>query len=145
MAYDVIIHAVSTKVLYPRLVSQLSKPSGTLAGGTVAKSAAGTTAKEILSLGASGAIYAAVTLSALAFPDASISLIFLPFFAIPIQSGVGAIIALDAIGILRGWKILCAFERRDFWSVVLFVWTTMVGFYEDYPRSYGGRKEKSEA
>ncbi|EGN95310.1 hypothetical protein SERLA73DRAFT_77333 [Serpula lacrymans var. lacrymans S7.3] len=47
----------------------------------------------------------AVTLSALAFPDASISLIFLPFFAIPIQSGVGAIIALDAIGILRGWKM----------------------------------------
>ncbi|EGO20784.1 hypothetical protein SERLADRAFT_442128 [Serpula lacrymans var. lacrymans S7.9] len=72
----------------------------------VAKSAAGATAKEILpSLGASGAIYAAVTLSALAFPDASISLIFLPFFAIPIQSGVGAIIALDAIGILRGWKM----------------------------------------
>jgi rhomboid-like protein len=56
------------------------------------------------SLGASGAIYAAVTASALAFPDANVSLIFLPFVSLPIGAGVGGMVALDIIGIIRGWR-----------------------------------------
>lgn len=40
------------------------------------------------SLGSSGAIYAAFVLSACAYPQASISIMFLPFTAIPIQWGM---------------------------------------------------------
>ncbi|WFC98660.1 rhomboid protease [Malassezia yamatoensis] len=40
------------------------------------------------SLGSSGAIYAAFVLSALTYPQATLSLIFLPFTAIPIQWGM---------------------------------------------------------
>lgn len=40
------------------------------------------------SLGSSGAIYAAFVLSACAYPQASISILFLPFTAIPIQYGM---------------------------------------------------------
>ncbi|KAG8748413.1 hypothetical protein FRC10_005960 [Ceratobasidium sp. 414] len=57
------------------------------------------------SLGASGAIYAAVTASALAFPDANVSLIFLPFVSLPIGAGVGGMVCLDIIGIIRGWRM----------------------------------------
>ncbi|KAJ7504403.1 hypothetical protein B0H11DRAFT_1710157, partial [Mycena galericulata] len=55
------------------------------------------------SLGASGAIYAAVTLSALANPNAKVSPVFLPL-PIPIQYGVGGMVMLDIIGLLRGWR-----------------------------------------
>ncbi|PKI85483.1 hypothetical protein MVES_000583 [Malassezia vespertilionis] len=56
------------------------------------------------SLGASGAIYAAFMLSACAFPQASLSIIFLPFTAIPIQWGMAGLVTLDIIGIVRGWQ-----------------------------------------
>lgn len=46
------------------------------------------------SLGASGAIYAAFVLSACVYPQASVSLIFLPFTAIPIQWGMAGYVAL---------------------------------------------------
>ena len=61
--------------------------------------------KKILpSLGASGAIYAAVTLTAFAFPETEISLIFPPTNPIPIQWGVGGLVLLDVLGALRGWR-----------------------------------------
>ncbi|KAJ7043586.1 hypothetical protein C8F04DRAFT_1072638 [Mycena alexandri] len=56
------------------------------------------------SLGASGAIYACVTLSALAFPDARVAPLFVPF-SVPIQTGVGALMLLDVVGVLRGWRM----------------------------------------
>lgn len=55
------------------------------------------------SLGASGAIYAMVTMSALAFPDAQVMLMFLPIH-MPITVGVGGMVALDVLGIIRGWR-----------------------------------------
>ncbi|SPO41926.1 uncharacterized protein PSFLO_07409 [Pseudozyma flocculosa] len=57
------------------------------------------------SLGASGAVYAVVVASALAFPDARISLIFLPMFTLPIGTGVQCMVALDLLGALRGWAV----------------------------------------
>lgn len=68
----------------------------------------GATAREaptiLPSLGASGAIYAAVTYTALAFPETSISLLFPPTPPIPIQMGVGGFVLIDIIGALRGWR-----------------------------------------
>jgi rhomboid-like protein len=58
------------------------------------------------SLGASGAIYAAVTMTALGFPDSEVSLLFLPMVAVPAQWGVGALVLLDITGILRGWRLV---------------------------------------
>ncbi|KAH7922601.1 rhomboid-domain-containing protein [Leucogyrophana mollusca] len=105
-------HTVATKVMYPRIVSQLastataSASSAAAAVGASAKAAASPATRQILpSLGASGAIYAAVTVSALAFPDAEITLVFPPFFPIPIQTGVGALVMLDIVGVLRGWRM----------------------------------------
>lgn len=44
-----------------------------------------------------------MTMTALAYKDAEVSMFFLPI-AIPIQWGVGGMVALDAIGIIRGWR-----------------------------------------
>lgn len=69
-------------------------------GSDVAKTLVG----RIPSLGASGAVYSAFVMSALAYPDARISLIFLPMFSFPIGAGVGCMVAADVLGVLRGWK-----------------------------------------
>lgn len=66
-----------------------------------------TTPKDIdilPSLGASGAIYAMVTMTALAFPDAQVFLLFPPGLPLPITWGVGGMVAMDVLGVLRGWK-----------------------------------------
>ncbi|KAF9219802.1 rhomboid-domain-containing protein [Gyrodon lividus] len=101
-------HVVATKVLYPRLLSQVATQARlrtSQAASAIAGDAVSAPAREILpSLGASGAIYAAVTVSALAFPDAQVQLIFMPFFPISITTGVGGLVLLDIVGIIRGWK-----------------------------------------
>lgn len=102
------------------------------------------------SLGASGAIYAAVTLTALAYPDAVVSLIFPPTWPIPIQWGVGALVLVDVFGVLRGWRYISTFfiyfretrltcsrsqdarslgasGRRGLWRSVLRVWPATLG------------------
>ncbi|KAJ7623239.1 hypothetical protein FB45DRAFT_925016 [Roridomyces roridus] len=56
------------------------------------------------SLGASGAIYATVTLTAMANPDTYVTPIFLNW-PIPIQYGVGGMMMLDLVGLLRGWRM----------------------------------------
>lgn len=57
------------------------------------------------SLGASGAVYAAFAASALAFPEAKLSIIFLPWLAVPVQWGIAGLVAVDAIGLVRGWAV----------------------------------------
>lgn len=112
MFSGLVSHAVATKVLFPRLVARasaqaairVSPAASAVAGATNATTTA--TSREILpSLGASGAVYAAVTLSALAFPDAEVRLLFPPFFPIPIIQGVGGLVLLDVVGAIRGWKL----------------------------------------
>lgn len=111
MFSGLVSHAVATKVLFPRLVARasaqaairVSPAASAVAGATNATTTA--TSREILpSLGASGAVYAAVTLSALAFPDAEVRLLFPPFFPVPIIQGVGGLVLLDVVGAIRGWK-----------------------------------------
>ncbi|GAA6025044.1 hypothetical protein JCM10207_008651 [Rhodosporidiobolus poonsookiae] len=57
------------------------------------------------SLGASGAVYGCVAMTSLAFPETSVSLIFLPFFPIPIGAATATLVAVDFIGLLRGWRM----------------------------------------
>lgn len=77
-----------------------SSPAASAVVGSVAEQAP---RKILPSLGASGAIYAAVTLTALAFPDAQVQPIFVPI-SLPITTGVGALVVADIVGALRGWK-----------------------------------------
>jgi len=95
LASSLVSHLVSTRIRFPRMVAALSSNP----------QSASKIPSIMPSLGASGAIYATVTLSALALPQASVSLIFLPWFQLPIAVGVGGIITLDIIGALRGWSV----------------------------------------
>ncbi|KAG8214980.1 hypothetical protein J3R82DRAFT_8383 [Butyriboletus roseoflavus] len=101
-------HGVSAKVLYPRFLSHLSKQAAVRASpaaSALVGDAAQEAPKKVLpSLGASGAIYAAVTLTALAFPDAQVQPIFVPI-SVSITTGVGAMVLADIVGALRGWKL----------------------------------------
>ncbi|TKA55194.1 hypothetical protein B0A53_02164 [Rhodotorula sp. CCFEE 5036] len=81
--------------------------SRVIAGGLLKR---GLTTREVRSavlpsLGASGAVYALVSLTALSFPSTSVSLIFLPFFPIPIGLATSALVAVDVIGLVRGWRM----------------------------------------
>lgn len=71
------------------------------AAATAGKSAA---SEGTSSLGSSGAIYALFAVTALGFPDAEITFVIPPWIPINIQSGFFALVALDTLGVLRGWK-----------------------------------------
>jgi len=119
---SLVSHLVTTRFIYPRLLSKLVQPEKTGSPGMIdkfssslssaAKSSArpattdaATAAPTILpSLGASGAIYSTVVMSTLAFPDAEVSLVFPPTPSFPIEYGVGGLVLLDCIGVLRGWR-----------------------------------------
>ncbi|THH27096.1 hypothetical protein EUX98_g7099 [Antrodiella citrinella] len=110
-------HVVIARIQFPRMVSQLRaavsssinagrSPSAAVAFKAAASESTSGSARRILhSFGASGAIYAAATLTALAFPDTEVALIFLPMLSIPVQYGVGGLILLDIVGALRGWRV----------------------------------------
>ncbi|GLB43363.1 putative rhomboid family protein [Lyophyllum shimeji] len=116
MFSGLVSHIVSAKFIYPRVVSQLASSAN--AGKRVdtwaaavaesskpATAAAKTATRDILpSLGASGAVYAAVTTTALAFPESQVALFIPPSYPINIQYGVGGLVLLDIIGALRGWR-----------------------------------------
>ena len=55
-------------------------------------------------LGSSGAIYALFAVTAFGFPDAEITFVIPPWFPINIQTGFFALLAIDTLGIIRGWK-----------------------------------------
>jgi rhomboid-like protein len=112
MFSGLVSHIISAKFKYPRLVAQLAAASTapTALAKTVSPTAAAVTPKvtaDILpSLGASGAVYAAVVMTALGFPDTEIALIIPPSAPIPIQWGVGGLVAMDILGVIRGWRYL---------------------------------------
>jgi rhomboid-like protein len=110
-----ISHFVAARITFPRAIKDLtmravtpevSEASATGVTQRIMLQSRSLTKHAILpSLGASGAIYSTVTITALAFPDTSVSLIFLPGLHAPIQYGVGGLVCLDVIGILRGWRM----------------------------------------
>ena len=118
MFSGLVSHIINARYRYPRLVAQLasstaSTPKAETWAGAVAAAASASPVQqatkrkipEILpSLGASGAIYAAVTMTAMAFPDSQVALFIPPTYPINIQYGVGGLMLLDTIGIIRGWR-----------------------------------------
>jgi rhomboid-like protein len=113
-------HVVSAKLHYPRIIAQLTsaasttKRTDTWAAAVAATEATAKTASKKIpdilpSLGASGAVYASVTLTALAFPESQVALFIPPSYPISIQYGVGGLLLLDTIGILRGWRFVSCF------------------------------------
>ncbi|KAI0251414.1 hypothetical protein BJV78DRAFT_1126222 [Lactifluus subvellereus] len=119
---SLVSHVATARLIYPRLVSKLAQPGETGSPGmihrissslsSVSKSnarpttdAAAATSTILPSLGASGAIYSTVIISTLAFPQAEVSMVFPPTPSFPIQYGVGGLVLLDCIGVLRGWKL----------------------------------------
>src|SRR6266540_6679612 len=104
MFSGLVSHIVNAKYRYPRLITQLASSTASTTkaetwAGAVAAASASTAQQatkrnipEILpSLGASGAIYAAVTMTALAFPDSQVALFIPPTYPINIQYGVGSL------------------------------------------------------
>ncbi|KZT66139.1 rhomboid-domain-containing protein [Daedalea quercina L-15889] len=114
---SLVSHIATARFKYPQLLAQLANPTRSVApaasvveGAAAVRSTSALTGSEALasikpSLGASGAIYAAVTLTAMAFPEAHVSLIFPPTPPIPIQYGVFGFMAMDLVGVIRGWRI----------------------------------------
>src|SRR5271170_4669018 len=56
--------------------------------------------------GASGAIYGTFIVTTLAVPNATLQLFFLPFLTAPIKWDAAGLIAMDTIGIARGWRVM---------------------------------------
>ncbi len=108
---SLVSHVAVARFLYPKLVKRLASSSAKAPfTPSVASVAAAKTGKDTArsaissSLGASGAVYACLTVTALAFPDTEVALLFFPAFLIPTAWGVGGLVTLDIIGVLRGWK-----------------------------------------
>ena len=114
-------HIGSARWRYPRLIAQLRasasstaraapKPAALATGATaeateVAAKQATREAKEgWWSLGSSGAVYAMFAVTAFGFPDAEVTFVIPPWFPINIQTGFYAFVALDVLGVIRGWK-----------------------------------------
>lgn len=118
MFSGLVSHIASASFRYPKIVAQLASPKSivqktetwagavaTASTSTAVKSAAVSNIAPILpSLGASGAVYAAATMTALAFPDSQLALFIPPSYPINIQYGIGGLMMIDAIGIMRGWR-----------------------------------------
>ncbi|KAJ6607477.1 hypothetical protein B0H10DRAFT_2071460 [Mycena sp. CBHHK59/15] len=126
-------HIIHLKILYPRLISQLSSPSrlpvtpDTWASALRAPSPATSRLRTFFRFFSSpssrsnnpltprvcgtGALYALMTLTALGFPSAEIALFYPPNYSVPVQWTVGSLVLLDIVGIWRGWKIFDHFAH----------------------------------
>ena len=71
---------------------------------TVATASKSAGSEGMSSLGSSGAVYALFAVTALGFPDAEITFVIPPYFPINIQTGFFALVAMDTLGVLRGWR-----------------------------------------
>ncbi|KZT43234.1 hypothetical protein SISSUDRAFT_1069068 [Sistotremastrum suecicum HHB10207 ss-3] len=118
---SLVSHIVSTRFRFPRALKAFSAPgtpsssSSTLgskmtgAGAGLSQQAAASAIKSkhniLPSLGASGAVYSTLAITALAFPETHVSLIFPPTGSIPIEYGFAGLVLIDTVGILRGWRL----------------------------------------
>ncbi|WVQ83707.1 hypothetical protein IAT38_005851 [Cryptococcus sp. DSM 104549] len=93
-------HVYTNIFRLPRLLRTIGRP------GRISSPQALAAEQGILpSLGASGAIYAALTLTACAFPDSRVGIIFIPFVSLPIGWGVAGMVGVDLVGLLWGWRL----------------------------------------
>jgi len=114
---SLVSHTVTARIAFPRLISKITKAK---IQPPTTQSISNSVKETILpSLGASGAVYSAVVVTALAYPHSEIALIFPPTPPIPIQWGVGALVALDCIGVIRGWRYERVFSCRFLQTLTL--------------------------
>ncbi|KAJ6581460.1 hypothetical protein B0H19DRAFT_1115304 [Mycena capillaripes] len=127
-----ISHIIHLKILYPRLISRLSLPSNqpVTTSDTWASALRSVPPTSRLRsffrspfkssrpkdqlmprIGGTGALYALMTLTALGFPNAEIALFYPPNYSLPVQWGVGSLLLLDILGILRGWRFFDHFAH----------------------------------
>jgi rhomboid-like protein len=94
---SLVSHLVVARIRFPRLIAALTKSNST--PEMVSR------AERLMrpSLGASGAVYASLAVTALAYPHAQVYLIFLPMIPISISVGFGGMLLADVIGLWRGW------------------------------------------
>ncbi|KAJ7281571.1 hypothetical protein C8J57DRAFT_1298048 [Mycena rebaudengoi] len=128
-------HIIHLKIIYPRLISQLSSPSrlpatpdtwaSALRAPTASTSRLRSFFRSVFSSSSSsqpknqltprisgmGAMYALMMITALGFPSAELALFYPPNYSVPVQWGVGSVLLLDVIGILRGWKLFDHFAH----------------------------------
>ncbi|XP_075538835.1 rhomboid family intramembrane serine protease rho-7 [Dermacentor variabilis] len=64
------------------------------------------TRRAAMSLGASGAILAVVGALCLQYPDAQLSIIFLPFFTFSAAAALKGVLVFDTAGMLLRWRLL---------------------------------------
>ncbi|XP_007424800.1 presenilins-associated rhomboid-like protein, mitochondrial [Python bivittatus] len=77
------------------------------------------------SLGASGAIMAVLGAVCTKIPEAKLAIIFLPMFTFTAGNALKAIIALDSVGLILGWRF---FDHASHLGGVLFgMWYVMYG------------------
>ncbi|XP_070801285.1 presenilin-associated rhomboid-like protein, mitochondrial isoform X2 [Pituophis catenifer annectens] len=77
------------------------------------------------SLGASGAIMAVLGAVCTKIPEAKLAIIFLPMFTFTAGNALKAIIALDSVGLILGWRF---FDHASHLGGVLFgIWYVMYG------------------
>ncbi|KAM9320938.1 presenilin-associated rhomboid-like protein, mitochondrial [Gastrophryne carolinensis] len=77
------------------------------------------------SLGASGAIMTVLAAVCMKMPEAKLAIIFLPMFTFTAGSALKAIIALDSVGLIMGWKF---FDHAAHLGGALFgIWYTVYG------------------
>ncbi|KAM3834353.1 presenilin-associated rhomboid-like protein, mitochondrial isoform 2-T2 [Vipera latastei] len=77
------------------------------------------------SLGASGAIMAVLGAVCTKIPEAKLAIIFLPMFTFTAGNALKAVIALDSVGLILGWRF---FDHASHLGGVLFgIWYVMYG------------------
>jgi len=113
MFSGLVSHIVATRIQFPRIIAKLNQSRAQPTAAAAAAGSSASTVKEAIlpSLGISGAIYSTVIITALAYPQSEVALIFPPTPPIPIQWGVGALVALDVVGVLRGWRLFDHFAH----------------------------------
>jgi rhomboid-like protein len=112
---SLVSHIATARVRFPRAVKELASRAQSkevleaeakgLSRFSMLQKSSITPSAILPSLGSSGAVYAALITTAFAFPDTQIGLIFPPTPPISIQTGVSALVVMDIIGALRGWRI----------------------------------------
>ena len=144
MFSGLVSHVVSAKFRYPQTIAHLASPASivqkteTWAGAVAASSSSAIQAAAVNkippilpSLGASGAIYATATMTALAFPDSQVALYIPPTYPINIQYGIGGLMMIDVIGVLRGWRsvvvLIFIFRSFFFFSIEHYLEPLIIG------------------
>lgn len=108
-------HIATARIKFPRVVKELASRAHTkevveaerngLSRWSMLQKSSITPSAILPSLGASGAVYSTLVVTALAFPDTHVGLTLLPLPSFPIYYGVGGLVAMDLIGVMRGWRL----------------------------------------